>query len=117
MDLREGREQTGLIVGRETGAVITHPETHLTGRPVQELPAHFYLWWLTAVKRLEASKVAEKRIEDYRKTIELPEEACGFLAAHGGEVIGLDLFDSPITTLKRACEKSQAFFLLQNTPT
>jgi len=32
---------------------------------------------------VEASRAAEGRIEDYRKSIELPEEACGFLAAPG----------------------------------
>jgi hypothetical protein len=35
---------------------------------------------------VEASLRAEDRVEYYRKTIDLPSGACGFLAARGGEV-------------------------------
>lgn len=36
-------------------------------------------------------------LDDYRSEIRLPESACGFLAAKGDKVVGLDLFDSPLT--------------------
>jgi hypothetical protein len=47
----------------------------------------------------------------YRERIELPESACGFLAAKGDEVIGLDLFDSAETLQKLWRRMSDAYFV------
>ena len=48
---------------------------------------------------------------EYRERIELPESACGFLAARGDEVIGLDLFDSAQTLQKLWRRMSDAYFV------
>ena len=40
---------------------------------------------------------SEKRLEEYRREFSLPKEAAGVLIAKGTHVIGMDLFDSPVT--------------------
>jgi len=54
---------------------------------------------------------AEGRVGEYRERIELPKEACGFLAARGDEVVGLDLFDAPETLHKLWRRMSDAYFV------
>lgn len=51
------------------------------------------------------------RMEGYRKQIELPEKACGFVAARDGAVVGLDLFDKPETMHKLWARMADAYFL------
>ena len=60
---------------------------------------------------VEASRKSEKRIEDYRETIDLPEGACGLLAVRGQEVMGLDLFDSPVTMRKLWKRLGDSYFV------
>ena len=60
---------------------------------------------------VEASRKSERKIDDYRKAIELPEGACGLLAARGGTVIGVDLFDSPVTMKKLWKRLGDAYFV------
>jgi len=43
---------------------------------------------------------ARDRIDGYRHKVRLPEGACGFIAAQNGRVVGLDLFDTPLTMKK-----------------
>lgn len=52
-----------------------------------------------------------KRMERYREKIELPEGACGFVAARQGEIVGLDLFDKPETMRKLWARMADAYFL------
>ena len=42
-------------------------------------------------------KKMKKRTAEYRRKLALPSGACGFIAAGGGRVTGLDLFDAPST--------------------
>lgn len=55
--------------------------------------------------------VAEGRLSEYRERFDMPREACGFLAAKGNEVIGLDLFDSAETLQKLWRRMSDAYFV------
>jgi hypothetical protein len=54
---------------------------------------------------------AEDRMKEYRAKIELPEGACGFLAASGGKVTGVDLFDAPDTMRKLWKRVADAYFI------
>lgn len=54
---------------------------------------------------------APVRLDRYRKRIELPEGACGFIAARDGRVVGLDLFDKPRTMLKMWRRIADSYFL------
>lgn len=60
------------------------------------------------VESIAASPVM---VDRYRKRIELPEDACGFVAARDGEVVGLDLFDKPQTMRKMWRRIADAYFL------
>jgi hypothetical protein len=54
---------------------------------------------------------APERMDRYRKRIELPHDACGFIAARDGRVVGLDLFDKPQTMRKMWKRMADAYFL------
>jgi hypothetical protein len=54
---------------------------------------------------------APERMDRYRQRIELPREACGFIAARDGRVVGLDLFDKPQTMRKLWRRMADAYFL------
>jgi hypothetical protein len=56
-------------------------------------------------------EAAEEKLSGYRRQLELPREACGFLAARGERVIGLDLFDSAETLQKLWRRLSDAYFV------
>jgi hypothetical protein len=56
-------------------------------------------------------EAAEGRLEGYRKKIRLPEEACGFVAARGGRILGVDLFDTPDTMHKLWKRIADAYFV------
>jgi hypothetical protein len=56
-------------------------------------------------------RVAEKQMKEYRAKIRLPEGACGFLAASGGKVTGVDLFDAPDTMRKLWKRVADAYFV------
>ena len=56
-------------------------------------------------------EAAEERLSGYRRQLELPKKACGFLAARGDQVIGLDLFDSAETLQKLWRRMSDAYFV------
>ena len=60
------------------------------------------------VESIAASPVM---VDRYRKRIELPKDACGFVAARDGEVVGLDLFDKPQTMRKMWRRIADAYFL------
>jgi len=75
----------------DQGAVWEEVEDHLLAMDAGESQTRSWT---------DGYKAAEGRLEDYRKAIELPARACGFLAARGGQVVGLDLFDRPETLRK-----------------
>jgi len=58
----------------------------------------------------DAYRASEGQVKDYRDKIKLPDGACGFLAASGGQVIGVDLFDSPHTLRKLWGRLGEAYF-------
>lgn len=58
-----------------------------------------------------AFDAAEDHLGGYRERVELPRGACGFVAARGDEVVGLDLFDAPETLQKLWGRISDAYFL------
>jgi len=58
----------------------------------------------------DAFKAAKKRTGEYRKNLVLPKEAAGVIVAIGGEVIGMDLFDSPRTLRKIWPRLSESYF-------
>jgi hypothetical protein len=60
---------------------------------------------------VEASQKSDRKIEDYRRTIELPDGSCGFVAARGREIVGLDLFDSPVTMKKLWKRLGDSYFV------
>ena len=55
--------------------------------------------------------VAENQLGKYREQVDLPKKACGFLAARGDEVVGLDLFDVPETLHRLWRRMSDAYFI------
>lgn len=57
-----------------------------------------------------AREAAWERTAEMREKVELPKEACGFIAAYGSEVAGLDLFDDPETLQKLWGRMSEAYF-------
>jgi len=106
--LRELKVRSAQMYRRETGmarsdqgAVWREVDEHLVDcdipAPTRDLALSF-----------EAADVVTG---DYRDRIELPEEACGFLAARGDEVVGLDLFDVPETLHKLWRRMSDAYFM------
>lgn len=54
---------------------------------------------------------AEDLLGGYQKEIDLPGDACGFVAASGENVMGLDLFDEPQTMRKLWSRMSDAYFI------
>lgn len=60
---------------------------------------------------VESYEAAGDQLEGYRQKIELPEGACGFIAARSGEVAGLDLFDTPETMHKLWERMADAYFI------
>jgi hypothetical protein len=56
-------------------------------------------------------EAAEGRLEGYREKIRLPEAACGFVAARGGRILGVDLFDTPATMHKLWKRIADAYFV------
>ncbi|TNF78445.1 MAG: hypothetical protein EP299_03590 [Acidobacteria bacterium] len=56
-------------------------------------------------------EAAEGRLDGYRKKIRLPEKACGFVAARGGRILGVDLFDDPATMHKLWKRIADAYFV------
>ncbi|MFQ5655626.1 MAG: ARPP-1 family domain-containing protein, partial [Planctomycetota bacterium] len=58
-----------------------------------------------------AYEASEKRLESLRDALPYPQGACGFLAAQGEQILGLDLFDSP-ETLERVWRRlADGYFL------
>jgi hypothetical protein len=86
----------------DQGAVWDEVEDHLFAMKAPESPTRSWT---------DGYEAAEARLEDYRKKIELPEGACGFLAASGGEVVGLDLFDRPETLKKLWGRLADAYYV------
>ncbi len=60
---------------------------------------------------VDGYKGAEGRVKDYREKIRLPKGACGFLAASGGRVVGLDVFDAPATLQKLWGRLGEAYYV------
>lgn len=56
-------------------------------------------------------EAVEGRLEGYRKKIRLPAKACGFVAARGGRILGVDLFDHPTTMHKLWKRIADAYFV------
>lgn len=56
-------------------------------------------------------EAAEERLGVYRREIRLPEAACGFVAARGGRILGVDLFDTPATMRKLWQRIADAYFV------
>lgn len=56
-------------------------------------------------------EAAWEHTAEIREEITLPQEACGFIAAYGGKVVGLDLFDNPETLHKLWGRMSDAYFI------
>lgn len=54
---------------------------------------------------------SERRIAEYRERIRLPQGATGFLVACGGNVLGLDLFDSERTAARCWGRLSESYFM------
>ena len=106
--LRELKVRSAQMYRRETGearsdqgAVWKEVNDHLVAcdipAPTRDLALSF-----------EAADVVTG---DYRERIEMPKEACGFVAARGDEVVGLDLFDAPETLHKLWRRMSDAYFM------
>jgi hypothetical protein len=55
-------------------------------------------------------EAVEDRLEEYSKAMELPEGTCGFVAACGERVVGMDLFDDPETMHKLWRRMSKGYF-------
>ncbi len=92
----------GYAAQSDQGAVWEEVEDHLYA---MEAPASPTRSWT------DGYEAAEGRLKDYRETIDLPEGACGFLAASGGKVVGLDLFDRPETLRKLWGWLADAYFV------
>jgi hypothetical protein len=60
---------------------------------------------------MDSYEAAGERLEGYREKMELPDRACGFVAARGSEVVGLDLFDTPKTMRKLWDRMADAYFI------
>ena len=94
------RRETGMARS-DQGAIWKEVDDHLVAcdipAPTRDLALSF-----------EAADVVTS---DYRDQIEMPREACGFLAARGGAVVGLDLFDAPETLHKLWRRMSDAYFM------
>jgi hypothetical protein len=56
-------------------------------------------------------EAVEGRLAGYREKIRLPEKACGFVAARGGRILGVDLFDNPTTMHKLWKRIADAYFV------
>ena len=56
-------------------------------------------------------EAAWEQTAELREEIKLPEDACGFIAAYGGKVAALDLFDNPGTMQKLWGRMSDAYFI------
>jgi len=78
-----------------------------------EVDEHLYALKVpTSTRDVVASfDVAENQLGKYREQVDLPKKACGFLAARGDEVVGLDLFDVPETLHKLWRRMSDAYFM------
>jgi hypothetical protein len=59
----------------------------------------------------DSFEAAEGRLEGYREKIRLPATACGFVAARGGRILGVDLFDNPTTMHKLWKRIADAYFV------
>jgi len=94
------RAQTGVAVS-DQGEVWDEVDEHL-----REFAAHSPTRSMT-----DAYAVSEARMDDYRRSIALPDGACGFLAARGSRIVGLDLFDVPATMAKLWSRMSDAYFI------
>jgi hypothetical protein len=83
------------------------------GRVWEEVEHHLAEFDAPAPTRdvVESYDAAGDQLDGYRETIDLPEGACGFVAARGGEVAGLDLFDDPKTMRKMWDRMSDAYFI------
>ena len=106
--LRELKVRSAQMCRRETGmaradqgAVWKEVDDHLVAcdipAPTRDLALSF--------------EAADFVTGDYRERIEMPQEACGFVAARGDEVVGLDLFDAPETLHKLWRRMSDAYFM------
>ncbi len=94
------RRETGMARS-DQGAVWKEVDEHLEDCDIP-----------TSTRDLALSfEAADVHVGDYRERIELPKEACGFLATRGDEVVGLDLFDVPETLHKLWRRMSDAYFI------
>jgi hypothetical protein len=59
----------------------------------------------------DSFEAAEGRLQGYREKIRLPATACGFVAARGGRILGVDLFDNPTTMHKLWKRIADAYFV------
>ena len=58
----------------------------------------------------DAFETAKARTKEYREKLVLPKGAFGILVARGGEIAGMDLFDSPTTLRKFWPRLSESYF-------
>ena len=86
----------------DQGAVWEEVEDHLYAMQAPASPTRSWT---------DGYEAAKGRLTGYREAIGLPEGACGFLAASGGQVVGLDLFDRPETLEKLWRRLADAYFV------
>jgi hypothetical protein len=86
----------------DQGAVWEEVEDHLHATAAPSSPTRSWT---------DGYEAAKDRLVGYREAIALPEDACGFLAASGGQVVGLDLFDRPETLTKLWGRLADAYFV------
>ncbi len=106
--LRELKVRSAQMYRRETGMARADQ-----GAVWKEVDDHLESFDIPAPTRDLALSFEEPAVHtsEYREWIQLPESACGFLAARGEEVIGLDLFDSAETLQKLWQRMSDAYFV------
>ncbi len=106
--LRELKVRSAQMYRRETGEARSDQ-----GAVWNEVDEHIYALEAPTPTRdvVACFDVAENQLGKYRERVDLPKEACGFVAARGDEVVGLDLFDVPDTLHKLWRRMSDAYFI------
>ena len=106
--LREVKVRSAQMYRRSIGVARSDQ-----GAVWNEVEDHLYALEAPAPTRdlMASYDVAEEKLSEYRQQLELPKEACGFVAARGEEVMGVDLFDAPETLHKLWRRMSDAYFI------
>ena len=97
---QQNRRTMGLAMA-DQGQVWDEVDLHLSDMAVASPTRDFF----------ESLDGAEESLQGFRNGIVLPEEACGFIVARSGWIVGLDLFDSAETMGKLWRRMSDAYFL------